>query len=148
LYSSSVFWLTAIACLAAGAVAAWFLRQLIDPAQQRQRELERRLQEAEASLRDYKSQVTEHFRGTAERVNRLTDDYRELHQHLSEGALELCDSREPGQLPPLLTSLGGSGARHVGATTVTPPLDYAPKRSPQQPGMLTEDYDLDRVNGA
>jgi len=147
LYSSSVFWITALACLVVGAGAGWFLHRFVDPAQQRQREVERRLQEAEASLRDYKTQVTEHFRGTAERVNRLTDDYRELHQHLSEGALGLCESREPGQLPPLLTSLGGSGTRHAGAATITPPLDYAPKRSPQQPGMLTEDYDLERVNG-
>ena len=100
------------------------------------------------ALRDYKSQVTAHFKGTAERVNRLTEDYRELHQHLAEGALGLCEPRQPGDEPPLLTSLGGPGYRSAASVppSVNPPLDYAPRGSTQQPGMLNEEYDLERVH--
>lgn len=148
LYSSAAFWITAIACLLAGAAAGWVIRRQLDPAEQRQRDLERRLLENELALRDYKSQVTAHFKGTAERVNRLTEDYRELHQHLAEGALGLCEPRQPGEEPPLLTSLGGPGYRPVppAAGGVSPPLDYAPRTSPQQPGMLNEEYGLERVH--
>ncbi len=148
MYSSAAFWITAIACLLAGAAAGWVIRRQLDPAEQRQRDLERRLLENELALRDYKSQVTAHFKGTAERVNRLTEDYRELHQHLAEGALGLCEPRQPGEEPPLLTSLGGPGYRPVppAAGGVSPPLDYAPRTSPQQPGMLNEEYGLERVH--
>ena len=148
MYSSATFWITAIACLLAGTAAGWFIRRQLDPAEQRQRDLERRLLENELALRDYKSQVTAHFKGTAERVNRLTEDYRDLHQHLAEGALGLCEPRQPGEEPPLLTSLGGSGYRAAAAVpgAVSPPLDYAPRTSPKQPGILNEEYDLERVH--
>ena len=71
MYSSAVFWITAIACLLAGAAAGWVIRRQFDPAEQRQRDLERRLLENELALRDYKAQVTAHFKGTAERVLRV-----------------------------------------------------------------------------
>jgi hypothetical protein len=150
-YSSAALWITAVACLLAGAVAGWLLRRQFDPAEQRQRDLERRLHDSELALQDYKAQVTAHFRGTAERVNRLTENYRELHQHLAEGALDLCETRQPGEQPPLLTSLGGPAYRSAAASTtasVSPPLDYAPRSSPQQPGILNESYDLERAHGA
>ena len=148
MYSSAAFWITAIACLLTGAAAGWVIRRYADPAEQRQRELERRLLENELALRDYKAQVTAHFKGTAERVNRLTEDYRELHQHLAQGALGLCEPRQPGEEPPLLTSLGGPGYRAAAPVpgAVSPPLDYAPRTSSQQPGMLNEEYDLERVH--
>ncbi|HMV70804.1 MAG TPA: DUF1043 family protein [Pseudomonadales bacterium] len=150
MYNSVVFWITTLSCLLAGAVAGWLLRRAFDPSEQRQRELERRLHESEMALHDYRNQVTEHFRGTAERVNRLTEDYRELHQHLSGGAIELCDV-SAADAAPLLTSLGA--APHAGAatsdtaTTVNPPLDYAPRSSPDAPGILNEEYGLDRPRG-
>jgi len=150
-YSSSTIWITAFVCLLAGLAAGWLLRRRFDPAEQRQRDLERRLHESEVALEDYKLRVTTHFRGTAECVNRLTENYRELHQHLSEGALELCDTRQPGVAPPLLTSLGGPGYRSAGSAapaSVSPPLDYAPRISPEQPGILNERYDLERAHGA
>ena len=148
MYSSAVFWITVVACLLAGVAAGWLIRRQFDPAEQRQRDLERRLLENELALREYKSQVTAHFKGTAERVNRLTEDYRELHQHLAEGALGLCEPRQPGEEPPLLTSLGGPGYRSAASVppSVNPPLDYAPRGSTQQPGMLNEEYDLERVH--
>jgi uncharacterized protein len=150
LYSSAAFWISAIACLLAGLAAGWLMRRQFDPAEQRLRDLERSLHQSEVALQDYQAQVTAHFRGTAERVNRLTENYRELHQHLAEGALELCDTRQPGVEPPLLTSLGGPGYRPPGAgapTSVSPPRDYAPRSSPEEPGILSERYDLQHSHG-
>lgn len=151
MYSSVTFWLIALACLLVGALAGWLLRRAFDPSEQQQRDLERRLHESEMALHDYRNRVTEHFRGTADRVNRLTEDYRQLHQHLSGGAIDLCDVTGPGSAP-LLTSLGGapltSTATGDEAAIVNPPLDYAPRSSPDAPGILNEGYGLDRANEA
>ena len=143
MFSASVYWLTALGCLAAGVGAGWVLRLFLDSSEQRVRDLERRLADSEASLLDYRRQVTEHFRGTAERVNRLTDDYRELHAHLAEGAMGLC--QPTGEELPLLTGLGGSASRQPAITSVRPPLDYAAPR-PDRQGSGADD--LDSMHGA
>lgn len=143
MFSASVYWLTALGCLVAGVGAGWVLRLVLDASEQRIRELERRLADSDAALRDYRQQVTEHFRGTAERVNRLTEDYRELHSHLAEGAMGLC--QPAGEELPLLTSLGGAGSRPPVITSVRPPLDYAAPR-PERLGVEADD--LDSIHGA
>ena len=55
---------------------------------------DRRVQELESLLQDlqvrhdrYQSDVSDHFSETAERVNELTQRYREVHQHLIQGCL-------------------------------------------------------------
>ncbi len=145
MYSSATFWLIIAACLGLGTVAGWFIHRMMDPAERRQREFARKLADTERALAEYRTEVNEHFRGTAERVNRLTEDYRELHQHLSDGAVGLCAGGDTEQ--PLLTSL--AGAAHRGAAPSTsPPLDYAPRRSAMEPGILNEEYDLDSVRSA
>ncbi len=124
MFTAFSFWLTAIGCLAAGAAGGWLLRIMLDPSEQKLRDAETRIRASEAALEDYRRQVTEHFRGTADRVNRLTEDYRELHSHLAEGAMGLCSPS--GSEPPLLTSLSGSGSRILPGVALHPPLDYAP----------------------
>lgn len=49
-------------------------------------ELEKARQEAEG----YRTRVVEHFYGTSEQLRSLTHSYRELFQHLADGASELC----------------------------------------------------------
>ena len=140
--------LIALACLAIGATGGWFLRRILDPIEQKLRTSELRLEEMRITLASYKTQVTEHFKGTAERVNRLTEDYRNLHQHLADGALDLCDVSEAGQQHPLLTSLSDSRYREAHpnfGNSVTPPLDYAPKNSPTKAGAVGDDYELERL---
>lgn len=125
MFSALAFWLTAIGCLAAGAAAGWLLRIFLDPSEQKLRDAETRIRASEAALEDYRRQVTEHFRGTADRVNRLTEDYRDLHTHLAEGAMGLCSPS--ASEAPLLTSLSGSGSRVItSSASLNPPLDYAP----------------------
>ncbi len=141
MFSASVYWLTALGCLVAGVGAGWVLRLFLDASEQRIRDLERRLADSETALLDYRRQVTEHFRGTAERVNRLTDDYRELHAHLAEGAMGLC--QPAGEDLPLLTGLGGTSSRPQAISRVQPPLDYAVPRPERSAGD-----DLDSIHGA
>lgn len=49
-------------------------------------ELENARREAEG----YRARVVEHFYGTSEQLRSLTNSYRELFQHLADGAGELC----------------------------------------------------------
>jgi hypothetical protein len=140
--------LIALTSLLAGGAAGWFLRRLFDPAEQRIAELERRLAESATALQDYRREVTDHFRGTAERVNRLTEDYRELHAHLSEGAIALCDASPSGGQAPLLTSLAGGGSRASAVVPAAQPLDYAPARTPASGAARAEDLDLERIHDA
>jgi hypothetical protein len=123
-FSAFAFWLSAIGCLAAGVAGGWLLRIMLDPSEQKLRDAETRIRASEAALDDYRRQVTEHFRGTADRVNKLTDDYRELHSHLAQGAMGLCNPSATEA--PLLTSLSGGGVRAISGSSVNPPLDYAP----------------------
>ena len=133
--SAFAFWLTAAGCLLAGAGVGWLLRIVLDPSEQKLRDAETRIRASEAALDDYRRQVTEHFRGTADRVNRLTEDYRDLHAHLAQGAMGLCNPS--ANEAPLLTSLSGSGSasRLVSGANLHPPLDYAP---PIDEGALDE----------
>jgi uncharacterized membrane-anchored protein YhcB (DUF1043 family) len=100
------------------------LRILLDPSEQKLRDAETRIRASEAALDEYRRQVSEHFRGTADRVNRLTEDYRDLHSHLAQGAMGLCTPS--ASEAPLLTSLSGAGSRTIAGSSLNPPLDYAP----------------------
>lgn len=143
MYSATAFWTVAACMLVVGTIGGWLVRRAFDPTEQRARELEQRLAEADAALADYRRNVTRHFRGTAERVNRLTEDYRELHTHLAAGAMDLCDTSAEGEQMPLLTSL--SGSRDITPVATQPPLDYAPHGTKDD---STEDLDLERMHGA
>lgn len=123
MFSALAFWLTAAGCIAAGAAAGWLLRTALDPSERKLRDVEAQLTASEATHEAYRRQITEHFRGTADRVNRLTEDYRDLHSHLAQGAMSLC-TPATGETP-LLTSLSGSGGRSSIAASINPPLDYA-----------------------
>jgi uncharacterized membrane-anchored protein YhcB (DUF1043 family) len=121
------------------------LRRLLDPTEQKLRTAEMQLEQTQTALSDYRLQVTEHFNDTAERVNRLTEDYRDLHQHLSDGALVLCDVSDSTQQPPLLTSLSDSGPADDQNLVRAQPLDYAPKQSKPGAASTVDDFDFDRI---
>jgi hypothetical protein len=87
--------------------------------------------------------VVEHFTETAKLLNNLTESYRDVHNHLAQGAATLCQGEGPISLERLesrrdLTEIPANLAH------IQPPLDYAPKNSPDEKGMLNEEFGLDR----
>lgn len=52
-------------------------------------ELQQKLEESQDQLDQYKQEVDKHFHTTAELVNNLTQSYRAVHEHLSQGAQKL-----------------------------------------------------------
>lgn len=79
----------ALLALVTGAVLGVFLWRSFGPHQNRNRDLEKRLEMAEQRLGDYQSDVTEHFVETSRRVNELTRNYRDVHEYLASSAVKL-----------------------------------------------------------
>jgi uncharacterized membrane-anchored protein YhcB (DUF1043 family) len=111
------------------------------PSPQAQRKLEEHLQKLEEQQEDYQQQVSEHFSETAQLLNQLTDNYKEVHQHLAKGAQLLCaDQQASQQLKQLVEQ---DDTEQADAANISQPLDYAPK-SENKPGVLDESFGLDK----
>lgn len=108
-------------------------------------DLETRLERAMESRADYEAEVAEHFARTAELLNRMTQDYRDVYNHLASGAESLCDGEV--NLPPAGTLLADdTDPQEIPGrlVDVVQPLDYAPRKSPDEKGQLSESFGLDR----
>jgi len=106
------------------------------------RELEQRLHEAESNLQGYQRDVAEHFSQTSALVNNLTQAYREVHEHLANGALKLATPAISRQIIDSANSgPDTAGKAYITEQRIEPPRDWAPK-APGSKGMLSEEYGL------
>ncbi|MEM1188746.1 MAG: YhcB family protein [Pseudomonadota bacterium] len=110
----------------------------------------RKLQSELDSLRDerarYEQRVNTHFAETAGKLNALTENYREVYEQIAEGAAALCSSGSGARFDALAapTSEDDTGDTIEGSSVqVEPPRDYAPKSSPDEPGVLNERFGID-----
>ena len=73
----------------------------------------------------------------------MQDDYRSIYTHIASGAQELCDPEVASQLDD--AKLVGS-AFDLADHLVDPaqPLDYAPKKTPDETGQLSEEFGLEK----
>jgi len=132
-----------VAVLIVGLGVGLLLGRRTSPADQKYRDVERKLDQILQDKKAYEDEVVEHFTDTAKLLNNLTESYRDVHNHLAKGAATLCqgegpvsldrleDSRDTAQIPAILAD-------------IHPPLDYAPKTSPDEKGMLNEEFGLER----
>ena len=86
----------------------------------------------------------EHFSNTATLLNTLTESYRDVHNHMAMGASTLCQGQGPVALEKI-SSAPDAAEIPAELADVQPPLDYAPKSSPNETGMLNEEFGLERV---
>jgi len=122
----------------------------------RVRELEGLLHDLQGRHERYQRDVSDHFEQTAHLVNELTQRYREVHEHLVQGALTLCDDpkRHRDENPArVFNSLEGPAGTPASAPVYAPysrlddqdlsgfepPRDYATK-SPSDKGTLDERF--------
>ncbi len=146
-YSLTVVILTGVALLVVGTVLGLMLGRRTSTAAQRLRQAELKLDQVLQDKRAYEDEVVEHFSEAATLLNKLTEQYREVHNHLARGANTLCQGRGP-------VSLGQLGHRRddseipADLVDIRPPLDYAPKTSPEEKGMLNEEFGIDRRSRA
>jgi uncharacterized membrane-anchored protein YhcB (DUF1043 family) len=109
----------------------------------KQREAERKLDQLLQDKQAYEDEVVEHFSETAKLLNGLTERYRDVHNHLARGADRLCQGRGPVAMGQLAASADESEIP-AELADVRPPLDYAPKASPDAKGMLAEEFGIER----
>ncbi len=143
-------WLLAIVCLGLGTGIGYFIARR-HPAEERIKELEAHLTALQAKYDHYQHKVTAHFSSTAQLMNSLTQHYRQVHDHLRQGADQLCmDTRKHSKENPgrAFTTLGhgpmtsaDSPVDPVYLASVAPPRDYADKL-PTDKGTLDDDYGL------
>jgi uncharacterized protein len=98
------------------------------------RGIEQRLHHAESELKNYQREVAEHFAHTSQLVNNLTDAYREVNEHLANGALKLAT---PVISQQILDAAGGNSKASLREQPLEPPRDWAPSK-----GTLSDDYGL------
>lgn len=78
--------------------AGFFLGRQSAPGKQEAGELKNQLAGAEKSLSDYRQDVNQHFQQTAHLLGRLTENHRNLYQHLALGAQDLTHEGQAGRL--------------------------------------------------
>lgn len=126
-----MLWMVGFGCLLAGALIGAVLFKMFKSDEIRVQQLESQLQQLSDEYENYKKEVHGHFSDSAILVGKLTESYREVYQHLAQGARSLC----PDYIATQMTQLGSpdsvttdEGGRVSGNSTpptrLSPPLDY------------------------
>lgn len=84
--------------LALGIGGGYLLAGRSGRAASRTRELETQLEASRQELADYRAEVVNQFRETAEKFQTLNESYTDLHQHLARSSRALCGDAAAGPL--------------------------------------------------
>jgi uncharacterized membrane-anchored protein YhcB (DUF1043 family) len=126
-----------------GLMAGWLAGRRASTNDRKYRDLALKLEQVIQDKKAYEGEVVEHFTETARLLNNLTDSYRAVHNHLAQGADSLCHGAGPVSLERLGNEKDPAEIP-VHLAQIQPPLDYAPKSSPDEKGMLNEEFGLER----
>jgi hypothetical protein len=110
-------------------------RAALERALGEKRAVDEELARSRAEAEGYRERVVQHFYGTSEQLRALTLRYRELFEHLADGARELCPEAsgalQAGLAPPALADLAGEAAA---AGDAPPPAEApAPEETAEGP---------------
>lgn len=142
-YSSGILLAAGTAAVILVFFLGWLTGRNTSTANQKCRELADKLERVVQDKKAYEDEVVEHFTETAALLNNLTESYREVHNHLAHGAATLCQGKGPISMERLRNDRDPSEIPDE-LVTPRPPLDYAPKLSPDEKGMLNEEFGLER----
>ncbi|MGE6387974.1 YhcB family protein [Pseudomonas sp. NPDC078416] len=140
---SLLVWLLPTIALVVGVIIGFFVARALPNAVPNG--TQRQLDDVQERFDTYQNEVITHFNSTANLVQKLSQSYHDVQEHLAEGANRLATDDITRQR--LLAALHPD-ALHPPRDRLTPPRtaaeppkDYAPK-SPDSPGMLDEHYGL------
>ena len=139
---SLLVWLLPTLALVAGVVIGFLVARLLPNTVPNS--TQRQLDDIQERFDTYQNEVVTHFNSTANLVQKLSQSYQDVQEHLAEGANRLALDELTRQR--LLAALHPE-ANQAPRDRLTPPRhseapkDYAPK-SPDTPGMLDEHYGL------
>lgn len=134
---------SAIVFCIGGLIGAVISRTLMPP--EMQKDLEQSLQASRSELERYQQDVSQHFADTSKLVTNLTNAYKEVHDHLAKGAIQLTNAEISKKiLDAGDRNLGIEAQDSIEELNFEPPKDWAPK-VPGQAGTLSEEFGLDDV---
>ena len=140
---SLLVWLLPTIALVIGVIIGFFVARALPNAVPNG--TQRQLDDVQERFDAYQHEVITHFNSTANLVQKLSQSYHDVQEHLAEGANRLATDDITRQR--LLAALHPE-ALHPHRDRLTPPRtaaeppkDYAPK-SADSPGMLDEHYGL------
>lgn len=126
------------------AFGAFFLSRFTNNTQNT-RQLEKHLHEKQDEIKNYQQEVRQHFTETAGLLRGLAENYRDVHNHLAQGAEQLCPDPHTASIIKKLPEVEAIEV-NTEPESVIAPLDYAPKTTPFDKSVLGEDYDLEKVS--
>lgn len=140
---SLLVWLLPIIALVAGVVIGFLVARLVPSAAPSS--TQRQLDDVQERFDTYQNEVVTHFNSTANLVQKLSQSYQDVQEHLADGANrlaldDLTRQRLLAALHPDAIQPPRDRLTHP-RTAAEPPRDYAPKM-PNTPGMLDEHYGL------
>ncbi|MBG0749558.1 putative cytochrome d ubiquinol oxidase subunit 3 [Pectobacterium carotovorum subsp. carotovorum PCCS1] len=89
-----------------------------------QQVLQNELEKSKTELEDYRQELVGHFARSAELLDNMADDYRQLYQHMAKSSNNLLPN-VPGQDNPFKYRLTESEADNDQAPVNMPPRDYS-----------------------
>ena len=92
-------WAIGLIAFAFGIVGGVGVAYLVFGSNRRAQELQSKIEALQEELDDYRGQVGQHFRRTSELVQKMTNSYREVYEHLASGSQALC--KDPVNTPRL-----------------------------------------------
>ena len=111
--------------------------------------LEQKLSELHETHSRYQAEVSEHFMDTAKAVQTLNKSYRDVHAQLAKGASRLCNDDQSDEFLSINFSSEAphnANTEHQESQHYTPPMDYAPKETPDEEGTLSERFGLQETD--
>ncbi|PJE80953.1 Inner membrane protein YhcB [invertebrate metagenome] len=145
-----MLWIIATLAFVAGFVIGALVYYLFAGSHHRNGKLTRQLTLVEDEYRDYQQKVADHFTTTAHLLNKLTHTYKDIHEHMANGADSLCHDNDDvkNRLGDALLSsntvLAGNNKtlRRNHPAPSEQPRDYAPKKAPDEKGTLSEEFNI------
>ena len=145
MFNISTLLLTGIVGLIIGVAVGIFYSRRFTAVSIQHKETEQHLSELQQQQTEYQHEVTEHFSDTAKLLSSLAESYRDVHNHLANGADKLTKGDLPADtIPRLPESNFNATEGDESPDSISQPLDYAPKNSPHEPGMLNEEFGLEK----
>ena len=142
-YSLEIVMTVAVSALITGLIVGLLVGRRTSDGAKQHRDLALKLDQVMQDKKSYEAEVVEHFSDTAKLLNNLTESYREVHNQLAQGAEKLCHGSGPVSLERLENKYDPAEIpAHL--AHIQPPLDYAPKHSLDEKGMLNEEFGLER----
>lgn len=128
-------------CLVVGLIVGSLLSRTLSPQEKKRRELEEKLQAKEDELKIYQRDVSDHLLKTAELVQELNRNQREISEQLTTSAMRLASPQTSRQVQNSAFAGLAPDSRPMTLSSIhqEPPKDYAPS---VPGGILSESYGL------